>query len=46
VINGLVWGGFTLALVVATAPVWQRAAYGFEPTLDELLRVAICSPVK
>ncbi len=41
-INGLMWGAFALALVVATAPVWQRAVYGFNPTLDDLLRVALC----
>lgn len=45
VINGLVWIGFTLALVVATAPVWQRAVYGFNPTLSDLLRVALCRTV-
>lgn len=45
-INGLMWGAFALALVVTTAPVWQRAVYGFNPTLDELLRVALCRVVR
>ena len=44
--NGLVWTAFALALVVATAPVWQRAAYGFNPTLNDLLRVAFCQTAK
>ena len=46
VTTALVWSGFALALVVATAPVWQRAVYGFNPTLDDLLRVALCRTVK
>lgn len=46
VIDALVWSGFAVALVMATAPVWQRAAYGFNPALDDLLRVALCIPVK
>ena len=45
-INALVWSAFALALVVVTAPVWQRAIYGFNPTLDDLLRVALCRTVK
>jgi hypothetical protein len=46
VINGLVWTGFAFALIMATAPVWQRAVNGFNPTLDDLLRVALCRIVK
>ena len=46
VINGLIWGAFALALIGGTAPVWQRAAYGFNPTLDDLLRVALCRTAK
>ena len=42
VTNALVWSGFAFALLLATAPVWQRAAYGFNPTLDDVLRVALC----
>jgi hypothetical protein len=45
IINGLIWGGFAVALMIATAPVWQRAVYGFNPTLDEVLRVALCRTV-
>ena len=46
VINGLIWSAFALALVVATVPVWQRAIYGLNPTLDDLLRVALCRTVR
>ena len=42
IINGLLWIAFALGIVLATTPVWQRAVYGFNPTLDELLRVAMC----
>jgi hypothetical protein len=41
-VNGLLWVAFALGIVLATTPVWQRAVYGFNPTLDELLRVALC----
>lgn len=41
----LIWLLFGLAVEAATAPVWQRAAYGFNPTLDEILRLTICRPV-
>jgi hypothetical protein len=41
--DGAAWLAFTLALVLATAPVWQRTIYGFHPTLDQLLRI-VCSP--
>lgn len=40
----LIWLLFGLAVLAATAPVWQRAVYGFNPTLDELLRLTICRP--
>ena len=46
VTNALVWSAFALALVVATSPIWQRAVYGFNPTLDDVLRVALCGTVK
>ena len=45
VINGLVRSAFVLATVAATAPMWQRAIYGLNPTLDDLLRVALCRTV-
>lgn len=40
----LIWVLFGLAVVAATAPVWQRAVYGFNPPLDEILRLTICRP--
>jgi hypothetical protein len=43
-INAMVWMAFAGATVLATAPVWVRLAYGFNPTLDEVLRVARCVP--
>jgi hypothetical protein len=30
---------FALGLVLATAPLWRLALFGFNPTLDELLRL-------
>jgi len=46
--SGLVWILFAGALLLATAPVWRLwAAFGFNPTLDELLQIAICGgPLK
>jgi hypothetical protein len=41
--NGLIWIAFALALVLATAPVWGRLAYGFNPTFDQLARLASCT---
>jgi hypothetical protein len=46
IINGLGWVAFAVGIVLATAPVWQRAVYGFNPTLDELLRVALCQQAR
>jgi len=40
----LIWVLFGLAVVAATGPVWQRTVYGFNPTLDEILRLTICRP--
>lgn len=40
--NISIWLVFALGLVLATAPVWQRAVYGFDPTLDELVKIALC----
>lgn len=42
VLNGLIWLAFTLALVLATAPVWRIWLFGFNPTLDQLLQLSIC----
>ena len=40
--TGLAWVFFTLALLLATAPVWRLQVFGFNPTLDELLQLSIC----
>lgn len=42
----LIWIGFAGAIVVATAPVWQRLAFGFNPTLEEVLAIVACSAPK
>jgi hypothetical protein len=39
---GLIWMAFGVALVLATAPVWRLWVFGFNPTLDQLLRI-ICT---
>jgi hypothetical protein len=28
-ISGAIWASFATLLVAATAPIWQRAVYGF-----------------
>ena len=44
---GPCWILFAGALLLATAPVWRLWAFGFNPTLDELLQIAICGgPLK
>jgi len=43
-VTPLIWILFGLAVLAATAPVWQRAVYGFNPTLDEVLRLTLCRP--
>lgn len=45
-VNIAIWAFFFAGLVLATAPVWQRAVYGFNPTLDQLLEVALCRTVQ
>jgi hypothetical protein len=40
--NGIVWSAFAGAFVLATAPVWRLWVFGFNPTLDQLLQLAIC----
>lgn len=40
--DGLMWSAFAAALVLATAPVWRMWLFGFNPTLDQLLQLAIC----
>jgi hypothetical protein len=42
-VNRLVWAGFALGVVVATAPVWQRMVLGYNPTLEEVLSIALCT---
>jgi hypothetical protein len=39
----LPWIVLTLALAAATAPAWGRLVTGFDPTVDELLRLR-CGP--
>jgi hypothetical protein len=41
-LNISMWLLFGLGVLLATAPVWQRAVYGFDPTLDQLLQLALC----
>jgi hypothetical protein len=45
-VNISMWLVFALGLVLATSPVWQRPVYGFNPTLDELLKIALCRSSK
>jgi hypothetical protein len=33
---------FAGAVVLPTAPVWQRAIFGFNPTLDQVLSIVAC----
>jgi hypothetical protein len=40
--KGVIWLGFAGALVLATAPVWRLWVFGFSPTVDEFLQLAIC----
>lgn len=40
--NALIWSLFAGLLLLATAPVWGQALYGFNPTIDQLLEIAIC----
>lgn len=40
--TGLIWTAFAGASVLATAPLWRLWVFGFNPTLDELLRI-ICT---
>jgi hypothetical protein len=40
--SGLIWLAFAGAVVLTTAPVWQRAIFGFNPTLDQLSSILVC----
>ncbi len=40
----LPWVGLGLGLVLATVPVWRLALLGFDPTLDDLLRLRCLAP--
>jgi hypothetical protein len=40
--NGVIWFGFAGALILATAPVWRLWVFGFNPTIDQLVQLAIC----
>ena len=35
----VVYGLFGLGVVAATFPIWRLWLFGFDPTLDELLRL-------
>jgi hypothetical protein len=35
--QALVWLGFGVLLLLATAPVWGALVYGVDPTLDQAL---------
>ena len=39
VTNSFIWFAFAAAIVLATAPVWRLWIFGFNPTLDEMLRI-------
>jgi len=40
--DAVMWSAFAAALVLATAPVWRMWLVGFDPTLDQLMQLAIC----
>jgi hypothetical protein len=40
--NGVIWFAFAAALILATAPMWRLWVFGSNPTIDELLQLAIC----
>ncbi len=42
--SSLIWASFVAAAALATAPVWRLWVFGFNPTLDELLRILCQSP--
>jgi hypothetical protein len=42
--NGMVWLLFGFGVVMATAPLWRLAIYGFDPSVDELLRIICMAP--
>ena len=41
--EGWGWLLFGAAVVLATSPVWRQLAFGFSPTLDQLLQI-VCLP--
>jgi hypothetical protein len=40
--SGLIWVLFCAAVLIAAAPLWRWWLFGFNPTLDELLRLSVC----
>ena len=45
--NAMVWTAFALGVLLATAPVWRHAVFGFNPNFDQLLQLSICGgPVR
>jgi hypothetical protein len=39
VTNRVMWVSFAAGVVLATAPMWRLWVFGFNPTLDEMLRI-------
>ena len=37
--NAGIWFAFAAGVILATAPVWRLWVFGFNPTLDEMLRI-------
>ncbi len=44
--NALIWLAFACAAVLATAPVWRPLAFGFNPTLDQILSIVACKSLR
>ncbi|AHB47699.1 hypothetical protein W911_03595 [Hyphomicrobium nitrativorans NL23] len=42
--NEMIWLLFGFGALLATAPVWRLAIYGYNPSVDELLRVICMVP--
>jgi hypothetical protein len=40
--QGLIWTGFALLVILATAPAWRVIAFGTSPTRDQALQF-ICT---
>lgn len=42
--NGAIWLLFGFGALLATAPLWRLAIHGYNPSVDELLRVICMAP--